>query len=137
MVHFREKDRYDYGDLLEIIRILRSPEGCPWDQVQTHASIRRGLLEEAYEAAEAIDRDDAPLLQEELGDVLFAAVKTARFAGVDPEDALNAACEKFIRRYAAVEQGAADRGVPVSDLTLAEMTDLWNGAKQRHDSDGF
>jgi len=59
------------------------------------------------------------------------------FAGVDPEDALNAACEKFIRRYAAVEQGAADRGVPVSDLTLAEMTDLWNGAKQRHDSDGF
>ena len=254
MVHFREKDRYDYGDLLEIIRILRSPEGCPWDQVQTHASIRRGLLEEAYEAAEAIDRDDAPLLQEELGDVLmqvvfhadierqrgrftmedvvdgevrkllfrhphvfgsaapekdaesvlvswdaikrrekhqrttaqamdsvarslpalwradiqgaltkldeeggelhqavreganvaeelgdvlFAAVKAARFAGVDPEDALNAACEKFIRRYAAVEQGAADRGVPVSDLTLAEMTDLWNGAKQRHDSDGF
>ena len=74
---------------------------------------------------------------EELGDVLFAAVKAARFAGVDPEDALNAACEKFIRRYAAVEQGAADRGVPVSDLTLAEMTDLWNGAKQRHDSDGF
>ena len=69
MVHFREKDRYDYGDLLEIIRILRSPEGCPWDQVQTHASIRRGLLEEAYEAAEAIDRDDTPLLQEELGDV--------------------------------------------------------------------
>ena len=51
--------------------------------------------------------------------------------------ALNAACEKFIRRYAAVEQGAAGRGVPVSDLTLAEMTDLWNGAKQRHDSDGF
>ena len=105
--------------------------------MQTHASIRRGLLEEAYEAAEAIARDDAPLLQEELGDVLFAAVKAARFAGVDPEDALNAACEKFIRRYAAVEQGAAGRGVPVSDLTLAEMTDLWNGAKQRHDSDGF
>ena len=74
MVHFREKDRYDYGDLLEIIRILRSPEGCPWDQVQTHASIRRGLLEEAYEAAEAIDRDDAPLLQEELGDVLMQVV---------------------------------------------------------------
>ena len=74
MVHFREKDRYDYGDLLEIIRILRSPEGCPWDQVQTHASIRRGLLEEAYEAAEGIDRDDADLLREELGDVLLQVV---------------------------------------------------------------
>lgn len=59
MVHFKEKARYDYDDLLEIIRVLRSPEGCPWDQVQTHQSIRRGLLEEAYEAAEGIDRDDA------------------------------------------------------------------------------
>ena len=129
MVHFKEKARYDYDDLLEIIRVLRSPEGCPWDQVQTHQSIRRGLLEEAYEAAEGIDRDDADLLREELGDVLFAAVKAARFAGVDPEDALNAACEKFIRRYGAVEQGAASRGVSVSDLTLEEMTGLWNAAK--------
>ena len=50
-------------------------------------------------------------------------------AGVDPEDALNAACEKFIRRYGAVEQGARDRGVSVSDLTLEEMTGLWNAAK--------
>lgn len=56
--------------------------------------------------------------------MLFAAVKAARFAGVDPEDALNAACEKFIRRYGAVEQGARDRGVSVSDLTLEEMTGL-------------
>ena len=45
MVHFKEKARYDYDDLLEIIRVLRSPEGCPWDQVQTHQSIRRGLLD--------------------------------------------------------------------------------------------
>ena len=93
------------------------------------------LDEEVGELHQAV-REGANVA-EELGDVLFAAVKAARFAGVDPEDALNAACEKFIRRYAAVEQGAAGRGVPVSDLTLAEMTDLWNGAKQRHDSDGF
>ena len=261
MVHFKEKDRYDYGDLLEIIRILRSPEGCPWDQVQTHASIRRGLLEEAYEAAEAIDRDDAPLLQEELGDVLmqvvfhadierqrgrftmedvvdgevrkllfrhphvfgdghkdspesvlvsweqlkrrekgqntvadsmdsvarslpslwraeklqkkaaaagfewpdvqgaldkleeevaelrravenggdvpdelgdvlFAAVKVGRFCGCDPEDAVNGTCEKFIHRFRAVEEGAAVRGREVSQLSLEEMTALWNEAKR-------
>ena len=129
MINFTRKPRYGYEDLLEIIRVLRSPEGCPWDQVQTHQSIRRGLLEEAYEAAEGIDRDDADLLREELGDVLFTAVKAARFAGVDPEDALNAACEKFIRRYGAVEQGARDRGVSVSDLTLEGMTGLWNAAK--------
>ena len=73
-VHFKEKARYNYDDLLEIIRVLRSPEGCPWDQVQTHQSIRRGLLEEAYEAAEGIDRDDADLLREELGDVLMQVV---------------------------------------------------------------
>ena len=135
---YPEKQHYTADDLAAIIAILRDPDnGCPWDKVQTHRSIRMNFLEEAYEAVDAIDLDDPELLCEELGDVLFAAVKAARFAGVDPEDALNAACEKFIRRYAAVEQGAADRGVPVSDLTLAEMTDLWNGAKQRHDSDGF
>ena len=135
---YPEKQHYTADDLTAIIAILRDPDnGCPWDKVQTHRSIRMNFLEEAYEAVDAIDLDDPELLCEELGDVLFVAVKAARFAGVDPEDALNAACEKFIRRYAAVEQGAADRGVPVSDLTLAEMTDLWNGAKQRHDSDGF
>ena len=48
MVNFTRKPRYGYEDLLEIIRLLRSQEGCPWDKVQTHASIRRGLLEEAY-----------------------------------------------------------------------------------------
>ncbi len=55
MINFTRKPRYGYEDLLEIIRLLRSPEGCPWDRVQTHQSIRRGMLEEAYEAAEAID----------------------------------------------------------------------------------
>ena len=135
---YPEKQHYTADDLAAIIAILRDPDnGCPWDKVQTHRSIRMNFLEEAYEAVDAIDLDDPELLCEELGDVLFAAVKAARFAGVDPEDALNAACEKFIRRYAAVEQGAAGRGVPVSDLTLAEMTDLWTRAKERHDSDGF
>ena len=129
MIDFERKEHYGLSDLLRIVALLRSEDGCPWDRVQTHASLRRSLLEEAYEAAEGIDRDDADLLREELGDVLFAAVKAARFAGVDPEDALNAACEKFIRRYGAVEQGARDRGVSVSDLTLEEMTGLWNAAK--------
>ena len=260
MVNFVEKPRYDYDDLLEIIRILRSPEGCPWDKVQTHASIRRGLLEESYEAAEAIDLDDPALLEEELGDVLmqvvfhadierqagrftmedvvdgvvkkllfrhphvfgaaqeespesvlvswdalkrqekgqrstaeamdsvarslpglwraekiqkkaadagfdwpdmeealskleeevgelrraaetgtnvfeelgdvlFAAVKVGRFAGLDPEEAVASTCEKFILRFSAVEQGAADSGRTLHEMTLEEMTQLWNGAK--------
>ena len=261
MINFVRKPRYGYEDLLEIIRLLRSEDGCPWDKVQTHRSIRRGLLEEAYEAAEAIDNDDPVLLKEELGDVLmqvvfhadierdtgrfdmddvcdgvvkkllfrhphvfgdghedspesvlvswdklkrrekgqktvadsmdsvarslpglwraeklqkkaasagfewpdvqgalakleeevselrravedggnvpdelgdvlFAAVKVGRFCACDPEDAVNGTCEKFIRRFRAVEEGAAARGREISQLSLAEMTALWNEAKR-------
>lgn len=74
MINFVRKPQYGYEDLLEIIRLLRSEDGCPWDKAQTHQSIRRGLLEEAYEAAEAIDNDDPMLLKEELGDVLMQVV---------------------------------------------------------------
>ena len=259
MINFTRKPYYDYADLLEIIRLLRSEDGCPWDKAQTHKSIRRGLLEEAYEAAEAIDNDDPVLLKEELGDVLmqvvfhadiesdagrftmddvcdgvvkkllfrhphvfghedspesvlvsweqlkrrekgqntvadsmdsvahslpslwraeklqkkaaaagfewpdvqgaldkleeevaelrravenggdvpdelgdvlFAAVKVGRFCGCDPEDAVNGTCEKFIHRFRAVEEGAAVRGREVSQLSLEEMTALWDEAKR-------
>lgn len=130
MIDFTRKPHYDYADLLEIIRLLRSEDGCPWDKAQTHKSIRRGLLEEAYEAAEAIDNDDPVLLKEELGDVLFAAVKVGRFCGCDPEDTVNGTCEKFIHRFRAVEEGAAVRGREVSQLSLEEMTALWNEAKR-------
>ena len=262
MINFTRKPRYGYEDLLEIIRLLRSPEGCPWDSVQTHESIRRGMLEEAYEAAEAIDTGDTALLKEELGDVLmqvvfhadiekdagrftmddvcdgvvkkllfrhphvfgdgqaetaervgvsweqlkrqekgqktaadtldsvarslpgtwraeklqkkaadagfdwrsvngaldkldeevwelhravetngnvpeelgdvlFAAVKVGRFCGVDPEEALHGTCEKFIRRFRAMEEAAARKGRELTELTLEELTALWNGAKER------
>ena len=261
MINFVRKPRYDYNDLLEIIRLLRSQEGCPWDQVQTHESIRRGLLEEAYEAAEAIDARDTDLLKEELGDVLmqvvfhadiekdaghfdmddvcdgvvkkllfrhphvfgsahedspesvlvswdklkrrekgqkttadaldavarslpglwraeklqkkaadagfdwpdvqgaldkldeetaelrqavaengdvsgelgdvlFAAVKVGRFCGVDPEEAITLTCEKFIRRFRAMERSALAQGREPDTLTLDEMTVLWNEAKR-------
>ena len=260
MVNFDVKSRYGYEDLLEVIRILRSPEGCPWDKEQTHQSIRRGFLEEAYEAVEAIDREDTALLCEELGDVLmqvvfhadiesdagrftmedvidgvvkklvfrhphvfaatradtteevlvnweqlkrqekgqstatatlesvastlpqlwraekiqnkaakagfdwaeitgaldkldeetaelrraveeqdnvadelgdvlFAAVKVGRFAGVDPEVALSGTCEKFIRRFAAVEAAARAQGKSMEDMPLEELEQLWNEAK--------
>ena len=71
MVHFPEKDKYTYDDLVELLRILRAPGGCPWDREQTHLSNRRNFLEEAYEAAEAFDRDDPDLMCEELGDMLM------------------------------------------------------------------
>ena len=65
MIDFQCKDRYDLNDLVDIVRILRAPGGCPWDAEQTHESIRRNFLEEAYEVAEAIDQASPEHLQEQ------------------------------------------------------------------------
>ena len=59
---FERKDVYTMEDLLRIMEILRSPEGCPWDRAQTHESTRANFIEETYEAIEAIDTHDQPLL---------------------------------------------------------------------------
>lgn len=262
MVDFTFKEKYTYEDLLEIMRILRCPEGCVWDCEQDHKSIRRSFIEETYEAVEAIDNDDPVLLQEELGDVLlqvvfhaqieaeagrftmddvadgickkmiyrhphvfgsvevknsdevltnwdalkqkekhqksttetlesvarslpgliraekvqhkaakvgfdwdevsgaldkvreetaevacaidgdgdpseelgdllFAVVNVARFLKTDPEDAINRTTDKFIRRFAQVEQAAKDAGRSLSEMSLAEMDALWDAAKQK------
>ena len=60
---FQRKETYTIEDLLQIVRILRSPGGCPWDREQTHQSIRACLIEETYEAVEAIDTEDTELLK--------------------------------------------------------------------------
>lgn len=261
MVDFERKERYDLADLIEIVKILRGPGGCMWDREQDHHSIRRNFIEEVYEVIEAIDNEDAVLMQEELGDVLFqvafhaqieqekgvfdindvadgickkmiyrhphvfgtakadsteqvlvnwdaikraekgqetytdtlqavaktlpalwraeklqkkaeksgftwpdisgaaeklaeeqqelqtavaeqsnireevgdvlfAAVNVARFAGIDPEEALHETCEKYISRFAHVEQTALSQGREIADMTLAEMVQAWNEAKQ-------
>ena len=69
-------------------------------------------------------------MTEELGDVLFAAVKVGRFVGVDPEVAIHGTCEKFIRRYRAVEEGAAAVGRSVDQLPLETLEALWVEAKR-------
>ena len=258
VLDFLCKESYDLRDFVALITFLRSPDGCPWDQVQTHESIRRNFLEETYEACEAIDAGDLVHMREELGDVLmqvlfhtdiereaghfdiddvadaackklvyrhphvfrrdepdapdwdtmkqreraqtttaeamdsvarslpalwrcdkiqakaaktgfewpdvhaaldkvdeetrelraavasgdteaigdelgdllFAAVKVARFAGIDPEQAAHAACEKFIRRFAAMETAAANDGTALEQCTLEQMLTLWQQAKQ-------
>ena len=72
--NFQFKEHYDINDLIDIVEILRSPEGCPWDREQDHKSIRRDFLEETYEVIEAIDTDDPVLMREELGDVMLQVV---------------------------------------------------------------
>lgn len=258
VLDFLCKESYDLRDFVALVSYLRSSNGCLWDQVQTHESIRRNFLEETYEACEAIDAGDLVHMREELGDVLmqvlfhtdiereaghfdigdvadaackklvyrhphvfrrdepdapdwdtmkqreraqtttaeamdsvarslpalwrcdkiqakaaktgfewpdvhaaldkvdeetrelraavasgdteaigdelgdllFAAVKVARFAGIDPEQAAHAACEKFIRRFSAMETAAANDGTALEQCTLAQMLSLWQQAKQ-------
>ena len=90
-------------DLVRIIRILRGENGCPWDRVQTHASIRMDMLEEAYEAADAIDKKDMKNLCEELGDVLMQVVFHAEIeteqGGFTMGDVIQGICEKMIYRH--------------------------------------
>ncbi len=103
-VDFKFKEKYEIGDLLEIMEILRRPEGgCPWDAVQTHKSIRRDFIEETYEVIEAINKDDKALMREELGDVLMQVVFHAqieREAGnFDFSDIADGICKKLIERH--------------------------------------
>ena len=103
MIDFENKPSYDVYDLKKLMNLLRGPDGCPWDREQTHKSIRRNLLEEAYEAAEAIDNSNMEHLLEELGDVLMQVVFHADMAEkagqFDLDDIADATCKKLIRRH--------------------------------------
>ena len=260
MINFENKPKYGVYDLEKLIAVLRAPGGCPWDAEQTHESIKRNMLEEAYEVVEAIDEGSASHLceelgdvltqvvfhsgieedagnfnlddvadmvcrklilrhphvfsdvtvtgsddvlknwddikrvekgqktvtdsmeavakslpslwraekiqnkaakvgfdwpevwgamdklaeeltevsdavsaesrvEEELGDLLFSAVNVARFMGVDPENALSKACDKFTARFAYIESEAAKQGKLLSEMTLEEMDTLYEESK--------
>ena len=103
MVNFPGKERYNGEDLRQVVEILRGEDGCPWDKVQTHASIRRELLEECAELCEAIDRNDPDMMREELGDVwlqvIFHASIEAQQGRFDLDDVADAECRKLISRH--------------------------------------
>ncbi len=98
MVEFEQKPHYGIADLQEIVRLLRSPEGCPWDKEQTHQSIRNDFLEEAYEAVEAIDLLDMALLREELGDVLLQVVFHCSLAQDERAFDFDAVCDEICKK---------------------------------------
>ncbi len=103
MLNFDFKEKYDINDLLAIIKILRSENGCPWDKVQTHESIRTDLIEEAYEVCEGIDCNSPEMLREELGDLLLqiafhSAIETEQ-SNFTFDDVCNDICQKLIYRH--------------------------------------
>ena len=128
MVNFQYKDRYDIEDFRRIMELLRAPDGCPWDRVQTHESIRRNMLEEAYEAVTAIDHGDMDNLREELGDlqmqVLFHARMEEEHGGFSFDDVCDEACKKLIRRHPHIF-GTAEAETP------EEVLSTWDEVKRQ------
>ncbi len=101
-----EKKRFDFDDFIAILKRLRAPDGCPWDRVQTHESIRINAIEEAYELVDAIDLKDPEKMCEEAGDVLmqaaFHALIEEEKGNFTVTDVLSGVCEKLITRHTHV-----------------------------------
>lgn len=102
-IGFEIKDEYNIEDLIRIVQVLRAPGGCPWDREQTHQSIKKNFIEETYEVIEAINKDDAEGLREELGDVLLQVLLHCQMEsekGVfDFNDVANDLCKKLVVRH--------------------------------------
>lgn len=98
-----EQDGSSFARLVELMRRLLGPGGCPWDREQDFKSLRRYVLEEACEVIDAIDGGDAAHLQEELGDlalqVVFLSELARREAQFGPDDVVHGICEKLVRRH--------------------------------------
>ena len=126
--------------LVRVMATLRGPQGCPWDREQTHDSLRQHLVEETYEALEAIDRRDFDALKGELGDVLFQCVFHAQIASEKRRfalaDAIDAITTKLIRRHPHVFT-AAGRPLPARARrrsgirTPAAVKEQWEVIKGR------
>ncbi|MGI6173572.1 MAG: MazG family protein [Christensenellales bacterium] len=121
-------ERFGFRELNRIAGILRSPNGCPWDREQTHSTLRNDMVEEAYEAVDAIDRNDMDALYDELGDVLMQVAMHSEIARQHGEftvdDVTSAICRKLIDRHEHVF-GAAHAE------TADEVLMLWDNVKRK------
>jgi len=117
--------------LLEIMRTLREPGGCPWDREQTHASLRPFVLEETYEVLEAIEAGDVADLREELGDYLYEAVFLAQISEEANQfslgDAIDAIRDKLVRRHPHVFARHGDD----ESITTGQVIERWETMKAR------
>jgi tetrapyrrole methylase family protein/MazG family protein len=102
----KNKKRYNFNDLLNVMDRLRSEEGCPWDREQNHETLKKYLIEESYEVVDAIDKEDMEGLSEELGDVLFQVVFHSQigkeFGEFDIRDVIHGVTNKMITRHSHV-----------------------------------
>ena len=98
-----KREAFFYYDCVDVMDVLRSPDGCPWDREQTHKSIIKNVIEEAYELADALEKEDIPHIIEELGDLLMQVIFHLAIAQEDmefePNDVYTALCRKLIDRH--------------------------------------
>ncbi|MBQ3553350.1 MAG: nucleoside triphosphate pyrophosphohydrolase [Clostridia bacterium] len=122
------KKDYTFDDLIGIIKMLRSEDGCPWDRVQTHDSVKMNLIEESYEAIEALDSGDKDAFADELGDVLLQVVFHSCIGESDGtftiNDVLRHVCDKMISRHTHIF--GTDKAA-----TPEEVLDTWDKNKQK------
>ncbi len=130
--NFEFKEKYNLDDFVKIVRILRSPGGCPWDAEQTHTSIRENFLEETYEVLEAIDTNNKELLKEELGDVLLQVMLHSDIAMTDGDfdinDVADGVSQKMIIRHPHV---FGDVKVNSTDEVLSNWDDIKRKTKSQ------
>lgn len=131
-VDYKLKDSYNIEDLREIMKILRAPGGCPWDAEQNHESIKKNFIEETYEVIEAINKQDAELLKEELGDVMLQVVFHAAMEeekGVfNFDDVADGVCKKLIERHPHV---FGDISVSNTDEVLSNWDAIKRNSKKQ------
>lgn len=124
-----EKDKHVIWELLEIVNILRSPDGCEWDRAQNFSTMKKCLSDETQEVLDAIDNKDYKNLQEELGDVLLQVVMNSEIASeqglFDFNDVVQTLCEKLIRRHPHVF------GDIEKPTTPEESLKLWRAVKAK------
>ena len=131
-----------FARLVEIVRHLRGPDGCPWDRAQTLQTLRPFVLEETYEVLEALDRDDRVALREELGDFIFEAVLLAQLCEEAGDfsiaESLESISNKLVRRHVHVfgpHDGTPERPPEGRTMTPGEVVRLWESVKARETTD--
>lgn len=127
-----------FARLVELVRVLRAPGGCPWDRAQTLQTLRPFVLEETYEVLEALDRDDRGALREEIGDFIFEGVLLAQICTEDGQfsvaDSLRSICDKLVRRHPHVfgsPPGDSDGEGAPPPTTPDEVVGRWEAIKTK------
>lgn len=123
-----KKERYNFNDLIELMALLRSDNGCPWDREQTHETLKKYLIEEVYEVLEVIDSGDKKKMCEELGDLLLQIVFHAKIASeeksFDINDVITGLCKKMIDRHPHIF------GEVIAE-TSEQVLDNWEAIKKK------